>query len=183
MAPFASPAELSVWLQREIPEAQAAYALSGASAAIRACCGWSISAETVTGQVVSSYGRRSIWLPTLYLTGVISVVENGVTLVAAVDYDWTTDGRLIRSSRWWTVPRDVVVTYTHGYPAGHPVLESVKAVCLAAASRMVVNPLALRSWTLGDESETYMGTGSAVGAFIADGERQQLAHVTLLAVA
>lgn len=174
MAAFAQSAELSEWLRQEIPPAQAVIALDAASASIRAYCGWNISQETVDDLVLTTSGGPSLWLPTQYLTAVSEVVENDVVLVAGTDYDWTVEGRLIRSGHWSRNARKVVVSFTHGYPTGHPVLGMVKGVCLSAAARLVDNPTGVRSWTTGGESATYAGGGSDLTVLLTDAERSQL---------
>lgn len=149
MAAFATPTELQNWLQlgSAINSAAATLALDIASGSIRSFCGWSVSQETVTAEALDGTGERSLWLPTLRLTAVASVVENGSTLTVVTDFDWTKYGRLIRSGCWPRTARSVVVTYTHGYAT---VPDVVKGACLIVASVMYNNPE-----FLGSHSETW----------------------------
>lgn len=156
MAALASPAELSVWLQREVDQASAAQALNAASAAIRGACGWSITEETVTGLVVDGY-RCEVFLPTRRLTAV-SAVTDYETVLAPSAYEWASHGRLRKASGTWG--KTVTVSFTHGYAA---VPDAVRAACLSVAARAVENPQGLRSWRLGDESETYASTAVDLG--------------------
>lgn len=175
-APFASPTDLADYLQQEVGRPQASLALETTSNAIRDFCGWSITRETVTATVDGGY-RQSIWLPTLLLTAVQSVTEDGTTLVGDRDYTWTSTGRLIRNGRWSSNARSVTVTYVHGYsvPPG-----AVKQACLAAASRSVSNPQSLRSKTTGPFSWTAAGAAGDLGPGLAEIELATLARFRIL---
>jgi hypothetical protein len=179
VAALATPTELAGFLQADLDTYSATQALDHASQAIRDHCGWNISQETVTGKVLDSDGSRSLWLPTLLLTAVGPVVENGVTLTVLSGYDWTEYGRLIRAGRWPNQARSVTVTYTHGYAV---VPESVKGVCLAVAGRRYQNPEGRRSYTVGGISESFAvpSTGQ-IGFFydteLTDLEKYKLEHV------
>jgi hypothetical protein len=117
----------------------------------------------------------SVWLPSLHVTDVTAVVEDGVPLSGVADYEWTTLGELCHRYRCWsTVARGIVVSFTHGYPTGHPTLEAVRDVCLAAAIRLTDNPASVRSWTVGGESATYAGGGAEVTATLTEGEKMSL---------
>lgn len=171
MAALATPTELAGFLQQDLDTYSATQALDVASQAIRDHCGWTISEETVTDKVLDSYGEHSIWLPTLLLTAVGSVVEKGTTLTVVTDYDWTSYGRLIRSGRWPNEARSVTVTYTHGYAI---VPDSVKGICLAAAARRYQNPSQIRSLTVGAVSESYVIPSTGQLGFFYDSELTDL---------
>lgn len=147
MAAFATPAELASHLQvASVDTASATLALNTASAKIRAYCGrWSISEEAGVVKVLDGTGKRTLWLQTLHLTSVASVVENAVTLVYDTDYTWESHGKLTRHGCWPRTARSVTVTYTHGYPAAE--LDDVKGVCLALAGRLYLNPQAAKAST------------------------------------
>lgn len=178
MAAFATPTELAGFVQADLDTYTATQALDIASQAIRDHCGWNISQETVIGKVLDCDGSRSLWLPTLLLTALGPVVENGVTLTVLSGYDWTEYGRVIRAGRWPNQARSVTVTYTHGYAT---VPNSVKGVCLTVAGRMYQNPDALRSYTVGGVSESYSTTAGSSGALYDDEftalEKYKLEHV------
>ena len=171
MAAFATPTELAGFLQQDLDTYSATQALNFASKAIRTHCGWNISQETVTGKVLDCDGSRSIWLETLLLTAVGSVVENGVTLTVLSDYDWTSYGRLLRAGRWPNQARSVAVTYTHGYVTDP---DDVKAVCLAAAGRRYQNPESRRSYTVGSVSESFAVPSTGNVGFFYDSELTDL---------
>lgn len=150
---YASTTELASWMQdSSIETATATLALAVASSAIRTHCGWSIEEEDVDA-VLDGTGERSLWVPTLKLTAVGSVVVDGDTLVAGTDYDWTSYGKLIRAGRWPNTPRSVTISYTHGYET---LPEVVKGACLIAAAIMYRNPEfhSSRSETMGPFAES-----------------------------
>lgn len=137
MAAFATTTDLASWLQvASVTSGPATLALNVASSTIRSFCGWSISQETVT-ETRDGTGAKSLWLPTLRLTAVASVVADGRTLTPTVDYDWTSFGKLIRHGCWPRTPRSVALVYTHGYAT---VPDVVKGVCLSLAARAYNNP-------------------------------------------
>lgn len=178
LAPFAGASDLENRLQRPVPRDTAVDALRAASGAIRGHCRWSVSEEVVTGYKVTQ--RRlsgNFWLPTLWLQTVDLIVEDGVTLLTSY-YDWDTSGRVVRGSGYWSpYMRSIVVDYTHGYEADDFRLETVRDVCLAAAARLVANPLRHSTESTGNES---WGMGvAAAGSTLTDGEKQQLAHLVI----
>ena len=196
MAPLASSTDLAITLDLPVnaqgvvlaPGDRLVQAVERASGAIRGFCGWTISQETVTGFRVSARGRPSVWLPTLHLTDVASVKENGRLLVAGVDYDWFGDGRLLRLSGTWPgAPRGLEVAFTHGYPAGDPRLDAVRDACLAVAVRIYENPRGFRSETetVGavSHSWTAAGPGVGLGAGLSAAETAALAPYMLPVVA
>jgi hypothetical protein len=188
MASLVTPEELIVWLDipaDTFPMDRATLLVNSASAAIRGHCGWNISQEVVTGDVIDGSGKWDIWLPTKHLTAVASVAENGVTLVHETDYWWYTRGQLERSGRWTSEPKGVLATYTHGYPTGHVKLELARTVCLSVAGRRVPTAAAsgLSAYTVGGVSETYGGGGSDPTSMLTAGDMEMLAPLALHGVA
>lgn len=166
MASFATPAELASWLQvPEVDTATATLQLAAASKAIRDYCGWNITEETVTDQVLDTDGERSIWLPTLWLTAVASVSELTLPLTAGTDYEWRRYGKVTRTGRrhcWPRQSQSVQITYTHGYPETP---DSIKGICLAMAGRVYNNPLGAKSQTAGPFSQSFaVPLSGAVGS-------------------
>lgn len=181
MAAFATPTELAGFLQQDLDTYSATLALDIASKAIRDHCGWEITQQTNTVVTLDGVEGSVLWLPSQLVTAVASVVENGVTLTAVSQFDWTSYGKLIRVGRcWYCKPRSVVVTFTHGYAA---VPDSIKGVCLAAAGRRYQNPQSVRSYTIGGVSESFaIPTSGAVGFFY-DTELADLGPYRLATVA
>jgi len=168
---FASTSELSTYVGSTVDESRAQQALDYATKKIRSHCGWSISQESLSDVSVDGSGTRDVWLDTLYLTAVSSVVDNdrSATLTFDVDYTWTKDGRLHRPSGWKKIPRLLSVTYTHGYVT---VPDDVKGVCLSLAARRFDNPQSYRTERIDDYSytvaATQTGAHSLLDAEIAD---------------
>jgi hypothetical protein len=181
VAAFATPTELAGFLQQDLDTYSATQALDVASKAIRDHCGWEITQQT--GAVITLDGNceGSLWLPSMLVTAVSSVVEDGTTLTVGTQFDWTSYGKLIRVGRAWTwKPRSVVVTYTHGYATAP---DSVKGVCLAAAGRRYQNPEARRSYTVGGVSESFAIPASGAVGFFYDTELTDLGPYRLAVVA
>lgn len=176
---FASVTDLRALLGKtrdSLPDEQARVILTTVSAAIRRECGWNLTRESVIGEVFSPTGRRSLFLPTLWLVTVDAVTENGFALTGG--YRFTRDGRVTRDAVFgWSSP--VVVSYTHGYEPGSRQYADLTAVCLSAAARMPGNPQGLRSWTVGNESLTAAGAGPDVTGILSSAERADLAPYRL----
>jgi hypothetical protein len=93
-------------------------ALQRAYAAVRNYCGWHVS-PVRAGDVVTLDGPCSplLSLPTLQLTALTTVVEDGVTL-DVTKLSWSARGLVTKKtgSCWWSCNyRSIVVTMTHGY--------------------------------------------------------------------
>lgn len=91
-------------------------ALAAATWAIRSECGWHIGpvrSETLT---VDGSGGTLQLVPSLRVTAVTSVTDNGTLLTVDTDFDWSQNGVLERvSGEWSRKRRGVVVTLTHGF--------------------------------------------------------------------
>jgi hypothetical protein len=186
MAPFITTTELIVWMgipDDTYPTDQATAYIDSASAAIRGHCGWNITEEAVTGDVIDGSGKWDLWLPTKHLTAVTAVVEDGVTLVHDTDYVWYRNGRLTHAGRWTAKAKGVVWLGTHGYPSGHRLLELARAVCRQVAARTLNNPAGLRSEQIGSVSWTAAGGGDDVAVVLTDGDEKMLAPLALHGVA
>ncbi len=161
MAAFASVGDLSNYLKAELDQSSAELALDLVSDEIRAELGWSVTQETgVTATRDGGKCSSEIFLPTLYLTAVTSVTEDGDVLTQGTDYIFETSGILTRVRSgypiaWSDKPLSVDVTYTHGYPAGQ-VPGVFRSVTLELAARAYSNPANARSSiTVGQVSETF----------------------------
>lgn len=178
LAPFATVSELEDTLQRDVMLQAGVEALRRASGAIRGFCHWSVSEQVVTNWKVNQTRLSgNLWLPTLWLTSIQSITEDGVVLGAGY-YAFDRNGLVRRGSGYWSPYLDgVVVNFTHGYPEGDERLETVHDVCLAAAARLVGNPLRHSSETTGNES--WSSGIQIANQTLSDGEREQLAHLVL----
>lgn len=182
MAAFATVSDLQASLGlAAIDNAQAQLVLDGISDEIRATLGWSVTEETGQVLTLDGTGDTDLFVPTLWLTAVTSVVEDGVTLASGTDYLRYNNGTLRRVAsgspvNWTCKPLAVSVTYAHGYPAEQ--LPGVfKTVTLEYAGRVWHNPAgALKAKTVGRVSVTYADArAAAAGA----GEDPRLARYRL----
>lgn len=155
-ARFASTDQLNTLLDTSFSEARAGLVLDAVSDDIRSGLGWSVTQEIGVSQTLDGLGKDTLSLATLWLTAVASVVEDGVALVADVDYTWSQNGVLTRigsASVWVLKPRAVVVVCTHGYPDGQ-VPGIFRTVCLDWSAFTLVNPSRLRSVQVGAVAQT-----------------------------
>lgn len=139
--------------------------LDGVIGDIRAYCGWHIapaSTETIT---LDGSGASIVQVPTLQLTAVASVAEDGVVL-PSTEYEWSADGTLRRLplGRCWTRRyRAVAVQCTHGFDE---VPAELVSVVLDATSAVLALPAGA-----GEQPEKMgpfeFGGTSGAGAFTA----------------
>lgn len=89
-------------------------AWTAACAAVRAYCGWHVAPSVAEVVTVDGSGSRVQPLPTLRLTALASITNDGA---AVTDPEWSSAGMVrapgcgVWTSRW----RGVVATITHGY--------------------------------------------------------------------
>jgi hypothetical protein len=121
-------------------------------------------------------------------SGVVTLPQRPVAAVTRVEvdgiqtHDWWLEGEELRVRGWnWGhppavhTPPQVTVTYTHGYD---PVPADLAVIAMQAANRVMVNPSAIRSETVGGISTTYLipGTGEALGVLLSKTEQKVLAR-------
>jgi hypothetical protein len=111
------------------PEGVDAVAWSAACEAARAYCGWHIAPSVTETVTVDGPGGSILMLPTLHLTDVASITNDGT---AVTDPEWSEAG-MVRGS-WSCRFRGVEVTMTHGYDSCPP---EILGVLREAASRGV----------------------------------------------
>jgi hypothetical protein len=129
--------------------------LEQAEALVRAYCGWHIAPSRTETVEVRGKGGRTLMLPSLHVTDVVSVTADETLLVVEDDYVWTASGILDRG--FYGCWSDVVVEVemTHGY---EEVPAEVTAAVQSLAQRMVDGTAGLTSKTIGPFSESYSGT-------------------------
>ncbi|MEL7994308.1 hypothetical protein AAG656_28815 [Streptomyces albidoflavus] len=178
-------AELAALLGRTFTPAQETQAqalLDQASSVVRAYVRQDLTRATSTLTVSM---RRAD--PVLHRCGgLVTLPQRPVVDVASVSVDgvstqdWWQEGQeiLLRSGSWSSPPTahrppQVAVTYTHGFD---PVPGDIKAIVAQAANRVMVNPGAVRSETVGGESVTYLipATGEALGVLLSRTEQRVL---------
>lgn len=130
-----------------------------ATAAVRAHCGWHIAPTVEQTITVDGSGGEDLLLPTLHLTRVIEVHENG-HLVPLDQIDQSSSGYLRRRGRRWTDrPGGITVTIEHGYTVEQ--IPDVDAAIRAISSR-AQGPANIAQQASGPNSVRYVtGVGSA----------------------
>lgn len=162
MDPLANVGELETHLQRDLDDqAGANFALSLASGAVRAYCGWDLAREETTFHVDGS-GTQVLTLPTLHLLDVTEIRASGNVLdVTGTDdlIKWSRKGQIYRAGGWhWSANLEVDVI--HGYD---PIPDLLKLVTLDLAAKNLNNPEGLISATVGQVSKTWATSGGNAG--------------------
>jgi hypothetical protein len=151
-------------------------ALDAALAAVRSYCGWDIAPSQSATVTVWCLDGRTLNLPTLNLTAVASVVQDGVT-VAPTGYTFESYG-VIRANYGACFSRltRVTVAFTHGYAA---MPDAAAAVVLSLAQRslndsrgLVVRPGSASSASVGALVETY-------GPVLTEADKQKLSDYAI----
>ena len=125
--------------------------LNQAESVVRDHCGWHIApSRTDTVKIYGAPLGTPILLPSMYVTGIVSVTDQG-TLVDPTVYDFEQAGilRRIDGGCWSSGYGAIVVEFTHGYtdvpPAVTRVVQSVAALL----------PNGLKSKQAGPFAESY----------------------------
>jgi hypothetical protein len=126
--------------------------LRQAQGAIRRYCGWHIAPEVTETVTLDANGTRVLALPSGYVTDVDTITNEDVTLTSE-DFDWSESGYIHHRTGWWTNrPRQVVVTFTHGY-AETP--DELVGVAVSLAARRASSPAGVRREQAGQVSMEY----------------------------
>lgn len=117
--------------------------LNGSLAAARAYCGWHVVGEKEQTVTLDGPGSPLLVLPTLRLTAVTEIIEDGVDLDVDL-VEWSARGLVYKHERacWTNKYRGVQITYTHGFTDvpdfNAAVLSAVDRI--GAGGREVVGP-------------------------------------------
>lgn len=107
-------------------------------AGVREWCGWHIAPSITQTVRVDGAGGRSLWLPTLLITAVTAITNDGQALDVDADIDWSADGWIELRHRCWSHrPRSIEVTMTHGHVSTP---ENLVGLIAQIASRAVSSP-------------------------------------------
>jgi hypothetical protein len=139
-------------LAEELAPADDDERLEQAEGIVRDYCGWHIAPpRTDTVRILTDRRDLPILLPSLYVTGIVSVTDQGTLLDSDV-YDFTTEGLLRRTDgNVWACGSGVIeVQFVHGYADPPP------AVTRAVQSVAAQLPNGLKSKTAGPFSESYL---------------------------
>lgn len=165
--PLIDPRDLASYLKQDLDEFDAYTAqllLDGATEAVTEYCGWHIAPNIVETVVIDGSGTALQPVPTMWLTDLGSVSENGRT-VPTSSVDWSSYGILEkRGGGLWTARRGgVEVRIAHGFDAAPAWLTTM--IC-AVAGRAFLGNLGVVQESSSGESVTYAsptrGTGGTV---------------------
>lgn len=176
---LATPQDLASLLQADVDTSTATLLIEMATAIVQGACGGQRIVQVVD-DVLTLLGATDSWLdlPQIPVTAVSSVVLDGTTLTVGTDYKLI-GSRLWRKCGWQTnlgmpwdwpatwrsaslpagypvqEPSTVVITCTHGYPAGSQDLQLARSGVLSLARGGYSNPSGASSESIDDYSATY----------------------------
>ena len=108
-------------------------AVDAAVGQVRDHVGWHIAPSATETVTLDGPGSDTLLLPSLLVTAVASVAENGMLLDPST-YDWSANGVVERiRGRWTGRRRGLVVSFTHGYTECPPAVRAV-------VQRLAVDP-------------------------------------------
>lgn len=149
-----------------------------ASARVRSYCRWHVFPSLTETLTLDGPGQPFVMLPSMYVTDVASVTEDGV-LVDASLYEWSQTGQLWRAGRWTGHFRGLAVEFTHGYDV---VPDAVRDVVIAVAKRLPVGMSGVTQESAGGVSRLYggiLGGAAALSETFTALERTELAPYRL----
>jgi hypothetical protein len=163
------PEDLASLLEQDLDAYKAIMLVEAATAVVQAAIGnppqrlVAVASDTVT-----LVGLPGPWLdlPQRPVTAVATVTLDGTALVASTDYK-VFGSRLWRSAGWittWGEPTQVTVVYSHGYAAGHQLLQLARAACLSLLRGVYGNPTGVTRLAIDDYSEAYEAMSSQMDA-------------------
>ena len=116
-----------------VPTGVDADAWSAAVAKVRSHCRWHIAPSVTETVTVDGSGAPIIVLPTLRLTDLISITNDGTAVTSP---EWSTSGMVYRGTcaSWSPKFRSVVAEMTHGFDTWPEDLEAVTVELAAATS-------------------------------------------------
>lgn len=127
------PGELNTHLNTAVPTARADQAITMASGAVTAYCGWAIARESTT-MYVTGTGTRDLTLPTLRLWDVTDIRVDGVSMTEIPPFSWV---GTIRADAAFGPDTKIEVDVDHGFD---PIPDVVRLVVLTLAARVINNP-------------------------------------------
>lgn len=171
--------DLASYLRQDFDELDgytAQLMLDGAIAAATEFCGWHIAPNVSETVVVDGSGTRLQTLPTMWLTDVDKVTEDG-RILPANSVDWSSYGVLEkRDGGLWTSRRGgVEVRYSHGFDTPPAWLTTM--IC-AVAGRAFLGSLAIVQEASSGESVTYASSARGTVALLPE-EKQMLNRLAL----
>jgi hypothetical protein len=177
MAVLPTRSDLELFTGETYVAARAEMRLAQVIQRVRDYCGWHIAGSVTETVTVDGSGAKTLDLPTLRLTAVLSVTEDGET-VDLDDVEWATSGYLQRATAWTTKLRGVAVQITHGYTEMPLSLAELVMTAAARGLEVVKHGLVRSQEQIGDYSYNNQyataGSNQPVGAFFLEHEKKVL---------
>lgn len=139
---LAAPAELVRALRgAPIDPVHAAELVLDASAVVRGYCGWHISEVENDELILDGPGARTLFVPTLAMSALTTVEEDGVALVLA-DLEWSRGGMIRKrtGASWTRRFSGIRVVCSHGVAADKR--RDVARLVITLAAKAYANPAA-----------------------------------------
>jgi hypothetical protein len=149
-----------------------------AEAFVRAYCGWHIAPSRSETLILDGPGGHTLCLPSLHVSSIDAITENGNDLTEGDDYTWSVAGIVHRVGwasgwnmatdnlggpnsvpgwGWWTCQlQGISVDLTHGFDE---VPAEITGAVQAIAQQLVDNPGGLEQQSVGPFMERYGTTG------------------------
>lgn len=169
---LATPSDLASLLQQDLDASTATLLVECGTAVVQDAAGGQRILQVVDDVATLLGGTDSfLELPQLPVTAVSSVTLDGSTVAAGA----LTGGgnykrfgnKLWRGNGWQllcNVPSEVIVTYTHGFPALHQSLQLARAAVLSLCAPFYPNPTGASSVKIDDYAETYAQMSTQMAA-------------------
>lgn len=167
-----TPADLASLLQKDLDASTATLIVEASTAVVQEAAGLQRILE-VAGDTADFIGTTDAWLdlPQIPVTAVTSVTLDGSavatgTLSGGGNYK-RFGNRLYRRDGWQLlcgIPSEVVVVYTHGYPANHQRLQLARSAVLGLARTVYDNPGGRTRLSIDDYTEAYEAAQAAMSA-------------------
>lgn len=154
--------------------------LDQAEALVRSFCGWHVAPPRTETLEIRGRGRALLALPSLHVTAVTSITDDGTLLTDDEDYVWSEAGVITHQSAFGSELVEIV--FTHGYvtPPGE-----VTAIVQAVAQRAIDNPGSKPRVQDGPFADTFSQSGfnQAPALVLLDSEKETLRRYRIPSVA
>jgi hypothetical protein len=164
--PFASIEQYEQFLQ-QTPPPGAADQLAAVSSYIRRYCGWHIAPSLTMDLTVDGSGSTILTLPTLHLTALTSITEQGASSPSIYDdvtYDWSANGTVVKANHtaWTNRLSGITATITHGWALEE--VGDLAQIVMSTVARAGVNVYGLTNQAVGGVSVGFTaGPGGTAG--------------------
>ncbi|UBH06472.1 hypothetical protein K8P10_001983 [Leucobacter sp. Psy1] len=167
--------EIQKLTNRPLDQVLAKTIASAASRAVRDRCGWRVAGQITETLTLSARSDRLLTLPSLHVSNIAEIREDGHRLELDRDYDWDTNGIIERlTGRWNRRRRKIDITLTHGF---HECPGAIAEALAAAIARGTLTPAGniVSETTLGAAVQFGRGPGgTAAGSMFLPHELEAL---------